>query len=290
MDDKEPQIEHSTLYLDDLIRDWASGGRARKTAEDEFMEFSPAQVTALDSRLAERKEGRFSRLCTSSFLLTIVVLAFIHIDGIIGPHPRAIGSLIAVLVGQMLARVLRMMWLDSREGRLRLSDVFDNQRRVRCLLENLRSYNARLRTEARSTLIEILPRLTTTDSDAFDVQARQNFHSALYEQPSSLVMPMLAFLRRNGDGRDLEPVERLGLYRVGVAAKNEEVRKAALELISILRERAEQEKVSGRLLRPSERPAEDSLLRPAKCRSETQLELLLRAQPEPTFGQRADTL
>ncbi len=91
-----------------------------------------------------------------------------------------------------------------------------------------------------------------------------------------MVLASLNGLQWVGDETAVPKIEVLAKGN-GKAWKDTEVQQAAIESLSVLRERLEEKKRSGALLRPSSAPFEASLLRPVNTTAPEEATTLLRA-------------
>lgn len=276
METNKPDAGLTARDLDNLIEDWTRGGSRRIKAEAEFHCFSPEQVAALMHRLTERRLRRESPMTLVMLVAFPCMMAVRFVDR----HSFILDICLAAYF-IAIALLLGVHWMNYQERPALFRVIWRNRCGLANLFESVHSYNDKVRVESRKALIELLPKVTGQDISYIDATVRAHMHQALLNQPPSLVLPLLKALEIIGDGRDIEPVQRLARYRMGMAAKSVGVRKAANELLPILRERAEEERVSGKLLRPSDRPEEEGLLRPASTGAEGEAETLLRAVETP---------
>src|SRR5262249_40556729 len=149
--------------------------------------FSPEQVSSLTTRLTDRIEGRRQRLFRALTLGITFFFIVAYADSIFGPHPQIINRAFNWLMTPYLGGLLRTAWLEHKEHKLKVADLFDRQRRIPVLFESLNSYNDKLRVSARRALIGLLPQLKVEDTALFNAGVRSNIERALFEEPPSLV-------------------------------------------------------------------------------------------------------
>lgn len=132
----------------------------------------------------------------------------------------------------------------------------------------------RVRQAAARALPEVLAALTSEHYGRLPAETVPNLCRLLHHPSTALVRDVLEALEKVGDGRAVQPVERL-IQR----GRNEAICARAEAILPALLERQRQEQAPHVLLRPTCKPETPSahLLRPAQGTVESQPQQLLRA-------------
>jgi hypothetical protein len=127
-------------------------------------------------------------------------------------------------------------------------------------------------TEAKKSLMSVLPEVTEELYGWLPREAVPNLCRLLYDNDEAIVLALLAAIGRVGGGNALANVQR-----IHDVSKSARVVQAAADILPILRHRQTQERESGRLLRPAaESGVENLLLRPTENMLNADPAMLLR--------------
>jgi HEAT repeat protein len=184
-------------------------------------------------------------------------------DYLLGGHHRHTGVLVAMLVRNVLLTLGGFATADSAVRRQAVSGL---TRRSRPELAGafatcLGDPDSAIHNMAARVLRDLLPQLKASDAARFRGSEMDALIRALPGKDTGLTMSILKALEQIGDDRAVPAVEELTLR-----SRSEPVRRAALNCLPYLKERAEETRAARTLLRASDAGSAErarDLLRPA---------------------------
>lgn len=232
----------------------------------------------------QRRLNRFTKLCR---VTQLSLLAFVLFCGV-ALHSHNIGSFIGLvnLIVWIPGIILNRMNNGRRKNTVFILTTMNDIRIVGPLCDALGFGDAGMAKIAQETLIEILPRLQSTDAHLLNNEQRRELYKTLLTNNRLLILATLTALEQIGDEKALPIVEqlassepltqnRLGVRKKALRIANLEIREAAQNCLPFLRERAAAQKASQELLRASSPDTNIAdLLRPASSQTTAPQELL----------------
>ena len=141
--------------------------------------------------------------------------------------------------------------------------------------------NGETQLQTREKLLELLPLLTEEDNASIDIAEQKDIAHAFATKDKELVLVLLDAVARIGNVQVISAVRALsgGKY---LAATDPDIREAAVQCLSHLEARLEQNKHNRVLLRPSVSHIEpETLLRPVVTALPEEPQVLLRSGEKP---------
>ncbi len=236
------------------------------------------EVDSLLQQLAEEAKKRKKKLqglrilgiCYGVLVVSILILSLVeHTRGMFGVFRLL--SFTGIIAGIGAASKVQ------KEGVRKLAKSPDI-RGVGHFIEALDFGDKEIRAEAVDALMGQLPRLKASDSRLLNDDQRAVLYKQLRGKNTKLILAILESLEQIGDAKAIPPVESLA-GNAGSESRDSQIAASAKACLPALRLRAEQERASQTLLRPTTNEGAESeiLLRPMANAQDTPAEQLLRA-------------
>lgn len=282
-----------------------SVGQTEQTSlTEESLETSQVEERQVEDQTVEalvahthRQYKRYHKF-RNRFLFFGIIAFMLAVSPLLMYWPVHVNTLITLMLlnvvlfsgGMLIYRLLRK-WTSNAQNLEDLDDV----RAVGPLVEMFSGLEPRSQDAARKSLIDLLPRLQSSDTGLLDANQRRLMRRFLggiplrrFKEHSPLAIAILQAYEKIGDREDLPIVERLA-RGYGWAA-DPQVRAAATACLTPLRQIVEMQRDPQTLLRASADTvaAGEILLRPAQGTSGDDAGMLLRAGPDDPNPASAD--
>ncbi len=222
----------------------------------------------------QRQYERFKRLC-AVLQVSLFFGGFIYIAGW-NHHAGGLISIVNIfgLLPQIVAKRLNS---ERRKNTVHMLTTINDVRIVGPLCDVLGFRDADMARIAQEALIEILPRLKSSDSHLLNREQRDRLYGTLSGDNRPLIFATLKALEQVGDERAIPFVDKLANGMRMAKTEENEVWAAANHCLPFLRERAAAQKASAELLRASSPETDNADLLRAASPQATQPQELLRA-------------
>lgn len=262
----------------------------RKHGEQQLRQMGSDAIAPLLAVLEQERSHRAQRMrlagwITCAFVLAILGICVTWVIAVLlrwhwGNAPLHIMQPLYIAVAGLTAILVKPTRMQKRAARA-LAQC-DSLEAVGPLIEALGYKDKRIRPDIVKALTRLLPRVKASDDRLLDGVHKSILNQALSNgdtyQEADFLVAIIQALTQVGGSESIPFVQRwTGSWMHSPGGLR--VQETARACLPVLQARAEKKRVSGTLLRPSEKPktGPDALLRPAANTPNTAPEQLLRA-------------